>query len=97
MEINEAMVDKLATLSRLKFNDEEKVELRKDLQNMLEFVNKLQELDTSGVEPLLHISSGLNVFREDEVQQEISREEALSNATIKDDQYFKVPKVISKP
>jgi aspartyl-tRNA(Asn)/glutamyl-tRNA(Gln) amidotransferase subunit C len=96
MEVNDAMVDKLAHLSRLKFNDTEKAEIKNDLQRMITFVEKLNELDLTGVEPLLHMSDELNVLREDEVKGSISREEALKNAPLHDEQFFKVPKVIRK-
>lgn len=91
------MVDKLAHLSRLKFNDDEKAEIKKDLQNMIAFVEKLDELNLEGVKPLLHISEEVNVLREDEVKGSISREEALKNAPLHDGQFFKVPKVIKNP
>jgi aspartyl-tRNA(Asn)/glutamyl-tRNA(Gln) amidotransferase subunit C len=68
MEVNDAMVDNLAKLSRLQFNDQEKEIIKKDLQRMIEFVDKLQELDTTGVEPLMHMSDSVNVLREDIVQ-----------------------------
>jgi aspartyl-tRNA(Asn)/glutamyl-tRNA(Gln) amidotransferase subunit C len=96
MKINDAMVDKLAHLARLKFNEEEKQEIKKDLQRMIEFVEKLNELDLDGVEPMLHMSDEVNVLREDEVKGSISREEALKNAPLQDEQFFKVPKVIKK-
>jgi aspartyl-tRNA(Asn)/glutamyl-tRNA(Gln) amidotransferase subunit C len=96
MEVNDALVDKLATLSRLQFDDAEKAAVKKDLQHMISFVDKLNELDTTGVEPLLHMSENLNVLREDEVKGSISREEALKNAPVHDGSFFKVPKVISK-
>ncbi len=96
MEINEAMVDKLASLSKLEFNAVEKTELIADLQNMLIFVNQLQSLDTSNVEPLLYITENKNIMRADEVNPEISRADALLNARLKDEQFFKVPKVIKK-
>jgi aspartyl-tRNA(Asn)/glutamyl-tRNA(Gln) amidotransferase subunit C len=63
---------------------------------MIRFVDKLNELNTTGEEPLMHISSNVNVLREDEVNQGCSREEALMNSPLKDEQFFKVPKVISK-
>lgn len=91
------MVDKLAHLSRLKFNDDEKAEIKKDLQNMIAFVEKMDELNLEGVKPLLHISEEVNVLREDEVKGSISREEALKNAPLHDGQFFKVPKVIKNP
>ena len=97
MEVNDALVDKLAHLARLKFNDTEKAEIKKDLQKMIAFVEKLNELDLTGVEPLLHMSDEVNVLREDEVKGSISREEALKNAPLHDEYFFKVPKVIKNP
>jgi len=96
MEVNDAMVDKLANLARLSFNDAEKQEIKTDLQRMIAFVEKLDELDLDGVEPLLHMSGEVNVLREDEVKGSVSREQALKNAPQHDDQFFKVPKVIKK-
>ena len=96
MEVNDAMIDKLAHLARLKFNDTEKQEIKKDLQRMIVFVEKLNELDLEGVEPLLHMSEEVNVLREDEVKGSVSRAEALKNAPSHDEQFFKVPKVIKK-
>jgi len=90
------MVDKLAHLARLQFNDAEKSSIKKDLQKMIAFVEKLNELDTTGVAPLLHMSSNVNVLREDEVKGSISSAEALKNAPFHDGQFFKVPKVIKK-
>lgn len=97
MEVNDAMVDKLAHLSRLKFNEAEKKEIKKDLQNMIAFVEKLDELNLEGVKPLLHIGEEVNVLREDEVKGSISREEAFKNAPLHDERFFKVPKVIKNP
>lgn len=96
MEVNDALVDKLAHLSRLHFNKEEKAEIKKDLQNMIGFVEKLNELDVEGVEPMLFMSDEVNVLREDEIKGSVSREEALKNAPLHDEQFFKVPKVIKK-
>jgi aspartyl-tRNA(Asn)/glutamyl-tRNA(Gln) amidotransferase subunit C len=96
MEVNDALVDKLANLSRLQFDTAEKEGIKKDLQRMIQFVEKLNELDTSGVEPLLHMSEQVNILREDEVRGSISRAEGLQNAPVHDEQFFKVPKVIQK-
>ena len=96
MEVNDALVDKLAHLARLKFNEEEKHEIKTDLQRMIIFVEKLNELDLENVEPLLHMSGEINVLRQDEVGGSISRSEALKNAPLHDEQFFKVPKVIKK-
>jgi len=96
MEVTDALIDKLALLSRLKFNEEEKKEIRNDLQRMISFVDKLNELDTTGIKPLIHLSDEINSLREDEVKGQINREEAFKNAPGHDEQFFKVPKVIRK-
>ena len=96
MEVNDALIDKLAHLARLKFSDPDKEEIKHDLQKMIVFIEKLNELDTTGVEPLLHMSEETNILREDEVKGSISREEAMKNAPMHDEQFFKVPKVIKK-
>ena len=96
MEVNDALVDKLAHLARLKFEAAEKEGIKNDLQKMIAFVEKLNEVDTTGIEPLLHVTDEINVLREDEVKGSISREEALKNAPLHDDRFFKVPKVIKK-
>lgn len=96
MEVNDALIENLSNLARLEFNAREKEEIKKDLQRMIHFVEKLGELDTTGVEPLLHMSPEINVLREDVVQGSVTREEALSAAPATDGVYFKVPKVIRK-
>ncbi len=96
MEVNDQLVDKLAHLSRLQFTDNEKAAIKNDLQRMIGFVEKLNELDLAGVEPLLHMSGEVNVLREDEIRGSVSRETALKNAPLHDEQFFKVPKVIKK-
>ena len=96
MEVNDALVDKLANLARLQFNTTEKEGIKNDLQRMIQFVEKLNELDTTGVEPLLHMSEQVNVLRDDEVYGSISRTEGLQNAPVHDDTFFKVPKVIKR-
>lgn len=96
MEVNNEMVDKLAHLARLQFNEAEKTAIQKDLQKMIQFVEKLNELDTTGVAPLLHMSDRVNVLREDEVKGSIDRMEGLKNAPLQDGEFFKVPKVIRK-
>jgi aspartyl-tRNA(Asn)/glutamyl-tRNA(Gln) amidotransferase subunit C len=97
MEVNEALVDKLAHLSRLQFNAGEKAEIKNDLQRMIAFVDKLDELNLEGVEPLLFMSEEINVLRADEIKGAVSRPEALKNAPAHDEEFFKVPKVINNP
>lgn len=96
MEITTEMIDRLAHLARLQFNEDEKNALKTDLEKMIGFVEKLNEVDTTDVEPLLHITDAVNVWREDEVIQSISKDEALLNAPLTDGNFFKVPKVIKK-
>lgn len=96
MEVTSEMIDRLATLAKLKFSEEEKKELKTDLEQMIEFVEKLKEVDTTGTEPLLHITTAVNVLREDDVKQTITRQEALLNTPLTDGSFIKVPKVIKK-
>lgn len=95
-KITKDTVDKLATLSRLEFNGTEKEQILGDLNRMLDFVGKLNELNTSGVEPLIYMSDATNVLREDEVKKDVTQKDALRNAPKKDSDYFKVPKVVEK-
>ena len=67
-----------------------------DMNRMLDFVNKLNELDTSNVEPLIYMTEETNVLRDDVVKQEITQKEALKNAPKHDSFYFRVPKVVEK-
>ena len=96
MEVTDALVDNLANLSRLSFTDTEKTEIKGDLQRMIAFVEKLQEVDTTGTSPLLHMTDAINVYREDTVKGSIAREDAMKNAPATDGTFFKVPKVIKK-
>jgi aspartyl-tRNA(Asn)/glutamyl-tRNA(Gln) amidotransferase subunit C len=96
MQVNDELVDHLANLARLSFKPEEKEGIRIDLQKMISFIEKLNEVDTTGVEPLLFMSDEVNVLREDEVQGSITTKDALQNAPLHDGEFFKVPKVIRK-
>jgi len=96
MEVNDELVDHLAHLARLRFDDAGKQEIKADLQKMISFIEKLQEVDTEGVEPLLFMSDEVNVLRDDVVQGSITTAEAMKNAPLTDGQFFKVPKVIKK-
>jgi len=96
MEVNTELVNNIAHLARLHFTDEEKKEIEKDLQRMISFVEKLNEIDTTDIKPLQHMSSAINVLREDELKGSVSRNEALINAPVTDGVFFKVPKVIKK-
>ena len=96
MNIDKQTVDNLAHLARLEFENEAKEEIINDLNKMLDFVNKLNELDTAKTEPLIYINNEVDQVREDEVKQVITQKEALKNAPKHDSYYFKVPKVVEK-
>ena len=85
---------KLEQLSRLQLSASERTHIRKDLNRILEMVEKLEELDTAGVDPLTYINEDVNVLREDAVKGQIERTDALKNAPDQDGEYFRVPKVI---
>jgi aspartyl-tRNA(Asn)/glutamyl-tRNA(Gln) amidotransferase subunit C len=96
MQVTDALVDKIANLAKLSFTEKEKKETREDLEKMIGFVDQLNSLDMSGIEPLLHMSLEINVLRDDEVNGSVNREEALKNAPQKAGSFFTVPKVIQK-
>jgi aspartyl-tRNA(Asn)/glutamyl-tRNA(Gln) amidotransferase subunit C len=89
-------VDEIAHLARLEFNDEAKKGILTDLNRMLAFVDKLNELDTENVEPLIYMTDERNVLRKDEPEETLTQKEALKNAPKKDSDYFKAPKVIEQ-
>lgn len=94
MNIDQETVDKIAHLARLELSGEEKQETMKDMNRILDFMDKLNEVDTSAVEPLVYMTAEVNVLREDVVKEVISHEEALLNAPEKDADFFHVAKVI---
>lgn len=96
MEITNKKIDELAHLARLEFNDNEKVKIKADLERIVGFFDKLSEVNTDNVEPLIYMSDRQNNLRPDEVKEEITKQEALKNAPGKDSDYFKVPKFINK-
>lgn len=96
MKVDEQLVDKLAHLARLEFNGDEKQHIIADLDRILGFVEKLQAVNTDGVQPLVYLSDEVNVLRQDEVKTGVSKQDALKNAPKKDSDYFRVPKVIEQ-
>jgi len=96
MTIDKETVDKVAHLARLELAEDEKEMLMKDMGKILDFMDKLNEIDTSGVEPLVYMTDEVNTTREDSIKQEITHEEALENAPKHDEDFFLVAKVIEK-
>jgi aspartyl-tRNA(Asn)/glutamyl-tRNA(Gln) amidotransferase subunit C len=90
-------VEHIAQLAKLKFSEAEKIKLRIELNTVLEYIDKLNELALENVEPLENINESLeNILREDEAKPCLSRDEALKNAPARTENFFKVPKVIDK-
>jgi aspartyl-tRNA(Asn)/glutamyl-tRNA(Gln) amidotransferase subunit C len=94
MKIQKKEVEHVAKLARLFFAEEEKERFSQQLSRILTYIEKLNELDTSSVEPTTHVVPLHNVFREDEVKPSLSPESALSNAPEKTDGFYRVPKII---
>ena len=94
MKVNNKLVEHLAHLSRLDFDDDSKEKMKFDFEKMLDFEAKLEEVDTDNVEPLSYMSLELNVLREDKVEQVLTQEQALKNAPVNDTDYIRIPKVI---
>lgn len=96
MEISVKTIQHLAHLSRLQISEEQVAQYQSDMQRMVTFIEKLQELDTNEVAPLRLMANSNNAFRADLVTQSLTASEALKNAPSHDQQYFKVPTVIKK-
>lgn len=84
----------LAHLARLEFNPAKEQQMLGDLNKILDWVDQLRQLDTTDVEPLVHLSHEINVLRPDEARNSISHADGLRNAPRKDSDYFRVPKVL---
>ena len=94
MKITKKMVSYVAELSRLKLSDEQTIKMQADLESIIGYMDVLNRLDTSEIEPLSHIFSVKNVFREDEVTESYDRETLLRNAPVRDEECFIVPKTV---
>ena len=94
MKIDKETLNKIAHLARLEFNDNNTEKMLKDMNGMIAFVEKLNEVNTDGVEPLTTMSHEVNALRDDEIKPHLSHERALKNAPRKDSDFFRVPKVL---
>ncbi len=95
-KIDEITVRKVAKLSRLEVSDQQVHKLASQLNSILDYVNKLNELDTADIEPLAHCLPVQNVMREDNIQQSLGTDKVLTNAPERDDNHFIVPKIIDE-
>lgn len=97
MKIDEATLDRIAELARLDYSDPEaRKAILSDMERVISFVEKLNEVDTAGVEPLIFMTDEADVLRDDVAEVTITKQDALSNAPVKDSDYFKVPRVVDK-
>lgn len=94
MKIDRETLRKIAHLARLDFEEEAEAGITKDLTEILNWVEQLNEVDTEGIEPLTNMSHEVNMLREDEAGEPLEHERGLKNAPKKDDDHFRVPKVI---
>jgi len=96
MKISNELVEHIAHLARLEFEGEDLNTIRQDMEKIITFMDKLSELDTAHVEPLIFMNPNYNVLREDVARTTISQKDALKNASKKDSDYFRIPKVLDK-
>jgi len=96
MNIDKETIYKVADLARIEISEAEVEELQSDMSKILTFMEKLNELDTTNVEPLVYMNPEVNVWREDMVKQELTVEEGLKNAALHNEDFFFVPKILEK-
>ena len=93
-KITDETIEYVGILAKLKLSGEEKEQAKEDMQKMLDYIDKLDELDTSGVEPMSHVFPVHNIFREDVVTNGDDREAMLENAPEQKDGQYQVPKTV---
>ena len=96
MEITNKLIQDIAALAKLEFDEKSAEQMKADLEKIIGFFDKLSEIDTDGVDPLIYLSEEVSVLREDEIKAVVSQVEALKNAPEKDSDYFKVPTILKK-
>ena len=96
MKVDNKLIQNLASLSKLDFNESDFQKIKVDLETIFEFVKILEEVNTDNIEPLIYMSDETNVIRNDEVTTQVSKTDALKNAPSKNSDYFKVPTVLKK-
>jgi len=94
MKVDKETLDKIAHLARLEFDERDSEKMIRDLGNIISFVEKLNEVNTDGIEPLTTMSHEVNSLREDKVKPHLDHDTALKSAPKKDADYFRVPKVL---
>ncbi len=96
MKISDDLVQHIAHLSRLEFEGDDLNQIKGDMSKIIGFMDKLSELDTENVDPLIFMTEKVNVLREDLSERTLTSEDALRNAPKKDSDYFRISKVLDK-
>ena len=96
MEVNNKLIQDIAKLSKLEFNKSSNEKMKKDLKKILAFVDKLNEIDTENIEPLVYLSEEENVLRPDQISKSLTQKQGSYKCPQKDSDYFKVPTVLKK-
>ena len=96
MKIDNKLISDLSQLAKLDFDEKSSLNMQEDLKKIIGFIEKLSEINTDTVEPLIYLSEELNVLRDDDEINNLSQERALQNAPVKDSDYILVPKVLKK-
>lgn len=96
MKITREEVEHVARLARLGLSEEERERMRAQLDAILTYIDKLNQLDTTGVEPTSHVIPITNVFREDKIWTSLSQDEALANAPDRQEAFFRVPRILEE-
>ncbi|MAO01501.1 MAG: Asp-tRNA(Asn)/Glu-tRNA(Gln) amidotransferase GatCAB subunit C [Flavobacteriales bacterium] len=96
MKVTNKLISDLAELAKLRFNKSENEKMKSDFKNMLDFIDKLSEVNTKNIEPLIYLSDEINSLREDNISIKLSKEMALQNLTSSNSDYFTIPKILKK-
>ena len=91
--ITEKEVQHVANLARLELTEEETKKYAKQLGELLTYVEQMNEVDTTGVKPMSHVTEFVNVMRDDEIVKEFTKEDLMKNAPVEEDGFFRVPKI----
>ena len=96
MKVDDALIKKLESLSMLSLSDQERNQIKPELEKMIDMIDKLNDIKTTDIEPLTHINGHEQILREDKVCNMLTNKEALKNTNHAKGVYFTVPKVINK-
>tara|TARA_B000000557_G_C20438150_1_gene301801 strand:- start:40 stop:330 length:291 start_codon:yes stop_codon:yes gene_type:complete len=96
MKVTNKLISDLAELAKLRFNKSENEKMKSDFKNMLDFIDKLSEVNTKNIEPLIYLSDEINSLREDNISTKLTKEMALKNSTSNNSDFFTIPTILKK-